>query len=441
MALYLEFGYFCAIFLLHFSPLPMNTIKTNSAPSSPYYYIRKRFFKNKPAVFGLVVVLLSVWVAMSGHLIMPDPTPKANQGAAEIRKQPPFFNVTLLKFRKHLAIEETSFIESIYLGEESHYTITPIKEYGIEDDTLYFTPYGRERRALGLPLVEAVEPLLVGKSTQHTLGSQRNYMRKGDSIFFIDVSDRLQKTTLAEVRQKFEEQQVSQVTYWLGTDRSGRDMLSRLLYGTRVSLLIGGLAVLISLLVGIALGAASGFFGGWVDALISWFMTVIWSIPSIMLVIAIAITLGSKGIWVIFVAVGLTTWVDVARVVRGQVLAIKEKPFVEAARAFGLGNFRIILRHILPNMLGAIIVTASTNFASAILIEAGLSFLGLGVEPDTPSWGMMVHEGYNAIGTSNSWHLIILPSFCIAILVLAFNLLGNGIEQAFNPKGSSYDGK
>jgi peptide/nickel transport system permease protein len=163
-------------------------------------------------------------------------------------------------------------------------------------------------------------------------------------------------------------------------------------------------------------------------------MTVVWSIPGIMLVIAISLALQSKGIWVAFVAVGLTSWVEIARVVRGQIISIKEKLFVEAARALGIGNQRIIFVHILPNIMGPLIVIATSNFASAILTEAGLSFLGLGVQPPMPSWGIMINEGYHTMGTVDSWHLILFPSLCICITVLAFNLFGNGLRDAYDPQ-------
>ena len=184
----------------------------------------------------------------------------------------------------------------------------------------------------------------------------------------------------------------------------------------------------------ITLGAIAGFFGGFIDDVISWLMTVVFSIPSIMLVIIISIGLQSKGIWVTFLAVGVTMWVEIARVVRGQIIGIKEKLYIEAARAFGLSNRRIIFKHILPNIMGPIIVIATANFASAMLIEAGLSFLGLGVQAPTPSWGIMINEGYKAIGSRDSWHLIVLPSICISITVLAFNIFGNGLRDAYDPQ-------
>lgn len=222
--------------------------------------------------------------------------------------------------------------------------------------------------------------------------------------------------------------------YWLGTDKAGRDELSRLLLGTRISLGIGLVAVLISLALGVAVGAVAGYFGGGVDSLLLGLMTVVWSIPGIMLVIGISLALDSKGVWVSFVAVGLTMWVDVARVVRGQVLGLRSATFIEAGRVLGLPTSRLIFVHLLPNLRGPLIVLATSNFAAAILLEAGLSFLGLGVQPPAPSWGLMVKEGYDLLGTEAGLWLTALPGLAISLLVLSFNVLGNGLRDAFDPK-------
>ena len=229
------------------------------------------------------------------------------------------------------------------------------------------------------------------------------------------------------------EQQITR-RYWLGTDKAGRDELSRLLLGTRISLGIGLVAVLISLVIGVAVGAVAGYFGGWVDSLLLGLMTVVWSIPGIMLVIGISLALDSKGVWVSFVAVGLTMWVDVARVVRGQVLGLRSATFIEAGRVLGLPTSRLIFVHLLPNLRGPLIVLATSNFAAAILLEAGLSFLGLGVQPPAPSWGLMVKEGYDLLGTEAGLWLTALPGMAISLLVLSFNVLGNGLRDAFDPK-------
>lgn len=220
--------------------------------------------------------------------------------------------------------------------------------------------------------------------------------------------------------------------FLLGTDQFGRDILSRLMIGSRVSLAVGLISVIISLLIGITVGSLGGFFRGWIDQLMVWLINVVWSIPTLLLVIAITFALG-KGFWQVFIAVGFTMWVEVARVTRGQILAIREKEFVEAAKALGFSNFRIIFRHILPNIMGPVIVISAANFASAILIEAGLSFLGIGVQPPMPSWGSMIRENY-AYLILNAAHLAILPGLAIMLMVLSFMVIGNGLRDALDVK-------
>jgi peptide/nickel transport system permease protein len=225
---------------------------------------------------------------------------------------------------------------------------------------------------------------------------------------------------------------IEERTYWLGTDDQGRDYLSRLMGGTVISLSVGFIAVLISLLIGVTLGAIAGYFRGWVDEIIMWFINVIWSIPALLLVIAITMVIG-KGWDKTFIAVGLTMWVEIARVVRGQVLSVREKEYVEAGKALGFSSGRIILRHVLPNTTGPIIVIAAANFASAILIEAGLSFLGLGAQIPTPSWGSMIND-YRGYITDDMAYLAVLPGVAIVIMVLAFMLVGNGLRDALDSK-------
>jgi peptide/nickel transport system permease protein len=218
----------------------------------------------------------------------------------------------------------------------------------------------------------------------------------------------------------------------LGTDLAGRDLLSRLMIGTRISLSVGFISVIISIVIGILLGAIAGYYRGKVDDVIMWLINVVWSIPTLLLVIAITLVLG-KGIIQVFIAVGLTMWVEVARIVRGQILSIREKEFVEAGRALGYKNFRIIIRHILPNVMGPVIVIAASNFATAILTEAGLSFLGIGAQPPTPSWGEMInaHRGYVLVDKA---YLAFIPGVAIMTLVLAFMLVGNGLRDALDSR-------
>jgi peptide/nickel transport system permease protein len=401
---------------------------------SNFYYFKKRLLKNKPAIFGLVVIFFSILITLLGYGIMPDDSPNANEGAVQIQKKLPGFTVKVITLNKNVHVKKVNMLERLFFGQEKPYTFVPVDTFWILQNELHFIHYGRLRRKDNVPLVHATRGVFVGESPLLPKNRGTNYMVEGDTIRYVDLEGKMQKVSRQELEKEFLAEHVSTKTYWLGTDKVGRDMCSRLLFGTRISLSIGFISVLISLLVGVSLGAIAGFFGGSYDSFIQWLMTVVWSIPSIMLVIAISLALQSKGIWVSFVAVGLTTWVEVARVVRGQILSLKEKTFIEAARALGLGNSRIIIQHILPNLIGPIIVIATSNFANAILVEAGLSFLGLGVQPPMPSWGMMINEGFHSIGTKGSWYLIVFPSVCISVMVLAFNLLGNGLRDAYDPQ-------
>ncbi|MCL4120530.1 UNVERIFIED_CONTAM: hypothetical protein GTU68_029058 [Idotea baltica] len=232
--------------------------------------------------------------------------------------------------------------------------------------------------------------------------------------------------------QIVESQHIISKKYLLGTDKFGRDNLSRLILGVRVSLSVGIVAVFISLLIGITMGSLAGYYRGWVDDVIMWIINVFWSIPLLLWVFALVLALGRE-FWQIFLAVGLVMWVEVARIVRGQFFSIREKEYVEAAQSMGFNDFRTIFKHILPNVIGPIIVITAANFASAIIIEAGLSFLGIGVQPPKPSWGTTLFEYYKYIGSDKSF-LAILPGVFILILTLGFNLVGNGLRDALDVK-------
>lgn len=337
---------------------------------------------------GLVVICLSVFVGIFAYFLGNDPTPNADRQIVEIMAARPGFEQMFLRVKKEKKISPTGFFKHLLFGKEDKYIYVPINSYQQSGDSV-----------------------IVQKFIDEGLQERRVYA----------------KNDLAP------ENYVEKKTYWLGTDTFGRDILSRLLVGVRVSLAVGLITVLISLSIGIILGASAGYYGGKTDNVIMWFINVIWSMPTLLLVFGITLTLG-KGFWQIFIAVGLTMWVSVARVVRGQVLALRELEYIQAARALGLKNFRIIFRHILPNVLGPVIVIAAANFASAIIIEAGLSFLGVGIQPPTPSWGLMLKENYNFIITHRP-ALALGPGIAIMILVLAFNLLGNGLRDALDVRG------
>lgn len=221
----------------------------------------------------------------------------------------------------------------------------------------------------------------------------------------------------------------------LGTDKFGRDVLTRIMYGGRVSLFVGFISQGIALGIGIPLGCIAGYFRGRADAVVMWLINVFWSFPYLLLVLAMNIALSHmfSSVVRIFVAVGLVSWVLVARIVRGQILSMKENAYVEAARAFGFGPGRIILRHLLPNIITPIFVVVTLGFAEAIIAEAALSFLGLGVEPPYPSWGQMIFQGYGKIIAGTAWWLAIYPGIAIMLAVLGLNLLGDGLRDFLDP--------
>jgi len=347
----------------------------------------KRLWKNKGAVFGIIIISSAILLAAFAYLIAPDNSPNANRIIPEIANKKPGFKILLLQIKKDSSlINHINLFQKIISGEDDQYFFVPVTSYQIKRDSLIaqkFIDEGvTERVSFPLPKLAA----------------------------------------LPAIQEKF----------LLGTDKFGRDIASRLIVGTRVSLGVGLIAVIISLTIGIFLGAIAGYFKGWIDDVIMWLINVIWSIPTLLLVFAITLLLG-KGFWQVFIAVGLTMWVNVARLVRGQVLSVRELEYIEATRALGFSNTRTIMRHILPNILGPVMVIAAGNFASAIVIEAGLSFLGVGVQPPQPSWGLMIKENYNFIITNNPM-LALEPGIAIMLLVLAFNLLGNGLRDALNVK-------
>ncbi|MBS1511213.1 MAG: ABC transporter permease [Bacteroidetes bacterium] len=356
----------------------------------------KRLKKNKGALLGLVIIFIALILAIFCYLLAPDHSPNADLQTVEIQAKKPGYTQQFLKIPEPGNTNDANMWQW-WSGSPVQYKLIPITGYRIQKDSLLVHKYIDEDTTV--VQYYSVAAITSGHPDQ------------------------------------LEQENIITKKYWLGTDKFGRDILSRLIIGTRVSLAVGCIAVLISLTLGIILGALAGYYKGWVDEVVMWLVNVTWSIPTLLLVFAITLAMG-KGFWQIFIAVGLTMWVSVARLVRGQVIAVKELEFVQAARALGFGSFRIIMKHILPNILGPVLVIAASNFATAIIVEAGLSFLGIGVQPPQPSWGLMIKENYNFIITHNPM-LALIPGFAIMILVLAFNLLGNGLRDAVDVKATA----
>ena len=344
-----------------------------------------KFKQSKTGMLSFLFIVFCGLIAVFCYTIAPDNSNSANQMHLEIHSKSPGFSVMMLSIPSTSKKQQSLF--SIFMnGKQNSNTEIPIKSYQINKNELNIVKY----------------------------------------------SDGLTKTYPLSLFKKQPESYIQQKTFWFGTDKYGRDLLSRLLIGARISFFIGFIAVFISLLIGIPIGAIAGYFGGKIDTFIMWIINITWSIPTLLLVIVITLALG-KGFWQVFIAVGLTMWVEVARVVRGQVITTKQQQYVEAAKALGFSDFRIIFKHILPNILAPIIVISAANFAAAILIESGLSFLGIGAQPPTPSWGAMIKNHYNYIILGKPF-LALIPGLAIMSLVMAFMLIGNTLRDALDVK-------
>lgn len=376
-----------------------------------------KFILNSNAMSGALTIFYALLLAIFAHLVSPDNSPNANDQINEIAYQPPGFEATILKQPLTLQSEKAGFLKTLFTGKKSVYKLIPLNNYEIRGDSIFV------ERFIGNGL-------------------------KGEDYVFELSSITGKSISATENKKIIEDHYINHRKFILGTDDLGRDYLSRIILGIRISLSVGFVAVIIALFIGIPIGAISGFYKAAppqikirkkskrnfklpVDDFIMWLMNVIWAIPTLLLVFPIVFAFGQH-YYTIFIAVGLTMWVDISRIVRGQVMQVRELEFVQAAKTFAFSDMRTIFRHILPNIAGPVIVITAANFAYAILTEAGLSFLGIGVQPPAPSWGYMISKYKDNLITNP--YLPLIPGFAITILVLAFFMIGNGLRDALDVK-------
>ncbi len=378
----------------------------------------QKFVMNGSAMAGGITIIYAMLIALFAHLISPDNSPNANDQINELAYHAPGFTINLLEQPLALQKEPQNFFYTMMYGKKSEVKLIPFQSgrYWYSGDSIFISRY--------------IGPGVKGVTTGFSLESITGKKLKGaDQIKII------------------EQENISKRKFILGTDDLGRDYLSRIMLGIRISLSIGFVAVMIALFIGIPVGAIAGFYKSSpprikfrnsksvfrlpVDDIVMWMINVIWAIPTLLLVFPVVFAFG-QNYYTIFIAVGLTMWVDIARIVRAQVMQVRELEFVQAAKTFAYSDMRTIFRHILPNIAGPVIVITAANFAYAILTEAGLSFLGIGVQPPAPSWGLMISKYKDNLITNP--YLPLLPGFAITILVLAFFMIGNGLRDALDVK-------
>ncbi|KRO88799.1 MAG: peptide transporter [Cryomorphaceae bacterium BACL29 MAG-121220-bin8] len=330
-------------------------------------------------------------ISIFSYFFIPDNSEYSNQMHLPIHSKSPGFSVNIISIPNNSV--DDKFHLSLFFGNKYPDQEVLIKDYKLTDYGIEYETY------------------------------ENNFEKQ-----FISFNLFPSELSAIEIEDKY----INKRSFLFGTDSFGRDVFGRVMLGTRVSLFIGLIAVFISLLIGLSVGLLSGYYGGLIDKISMMFINIFWSIPTLLLVIAISLALG-KGFWQVYVAVGLTMWVEVARVVRGQVISEKNKDYIIAAKVLGFSDFRICFNHLIPNIIGPILIISAANFASAILIESGLSFLGIGTQPPMPSWGSMIKDNYQYIILGKAY-LAIIPGIAIMLLVTSFMFLGNNLGDLFGRK-------